>query len=417
MHYFAFKRDRLYCENTKVGDLAKRFGTPLYVYSTKTILDHFYKIKRAFSVLNPLICYSVKANSNLSIMKLLVKNGAGLDVVSGGELYRAKKVNCPSKKIVYASVGKSEKEIKDAIKSRILMLNVESVSELERVERIARKSRKKVDISLRFNPDVEPKTHKYIITGKKETKFGMDQDMVKKIFLKRKEYPNLNIIGIHIHIGSQIQKAEPFVATIKKVERIVNELKQKNINLKYFNIGGGLGIIYDKERPQTAQEFAKKVSPMLKKIGLKVILEPGRFIVGNAGILVTRVIYIKDTPQKRFVIVDAAMNDLARPSLYGSYHKIVSLIRKPTTKHRPPKLADVVGPICESGDFLGKARNLTVAEGEHLAILGAGAYGFSMSSNYNSRPRSAEVLVKGNRAYLIRKRETYKDLVSKEIIV
>jgi len=417
MHYFSFKRNSLYCESSKVEDLAKRFSTPLYIYSTKTILDHFYKIKKAFAALNPLICYSVKANSNLSIIKLLVNNGAGLDIVSGGELYRAKKVKCPAKKLVYASVGKTESEIKEAIKSRILMFNVESLPELERIQKIAKKMGKKVNISLRFNPDVEPKTHKYIATGKKETKFGMDQNAVKSIFLNRKKYLNLDIVGIHIHIGSQIQEAKPFVAAIKKVEKIVNELKQKKIYLKYLNIGGGLGIVYDKEQPQTAQAFAKKVLPLLKKIDLKIILEPGRFIVGNAGVLVTKVTYIKDTPQKRFVIVDAAMNDLARPSLYGSYHTIVPLNKKAKSKKRSSKLSDVVGPICESGDFLGKARDLEVKEGGYLAILGSGAYGFTMSSNYNSRPRSAEVLVKGNRAYLIRERETYKDLVSKETIV
>jgi diaminopimelate decarboxylase len=427
MHYFTFKEKSLYCETRKVSDLAKIFGTPLYVYSAKTILDHFYKIKRAFAALNPLICYSVKANSNLSIIKLLINHGAGLDIVSGGELYRARKVRCPAERIVYASVGKTENEIKDAIKSAILMFNVESLPELERIERIAKKSKAKVNISLRFNPDVEPKTHSYITTGKKETKFGMDEGAVKSIFLSNKKYPNLNIIGIHIHIGSQIQQAQPFVKAIKRTEKIVNDLKQKKIFLKYFNIGGGLGIVYDKERPQTANEFAKKVLPLLKRIGLQVILEPGRFIVGNAGILVTKVTYIKDTPQKRFVIVDAAMNDLARPSLYGSYHEIVPLIKGPRAKgpayakasagRQGPRLADIVGPICESGDFLGKARNLAVNEGEYLAILGAGAYGFSMSSNYNSRGRAAEVLVRKSKACLIRKRETYKDLVSKEIVV
>jgi len=292
------------------------------------------------------------------------------------------------------------------------MFNVESLPELERINRVAKKSKKKVNVSLRLNPDVEPKTHKYITTGKKETKFGMDQDRVKSIFLKKKQYPNLNIIGIHIHIGSQIEKGAPFVKAIKKVQNIVSELKKKNIYLKYINIGGGLGIIYGKEKPQTAKDFADKVLPPLKKMGLQVILEPGRFIVGNAGILVTKVTYVKDTPQKRFIIVDAAMNDLARPSLYGSYHTIVPLNK---SKDRARKLADVVGPICESGDFLGKARGLDAQEGDYLAILGAGAYGFTMSSNYNSRPRCAEVLVKKDKTYLIRKRETYKDLIAKEI--
>jgi len=415
MHYFSFKKGNLYCEDTKVRGLASKFGTPLYVYSAKTILGHFLKLKSAFSSLKPLICYSVKANSNLSLLKLLTSKGSGLDIVSGGELYRAKRIKCPAKRIVYASVGKTDAEIKDAINYGILMFNIESKPELARVNKISGKLGEKTKVALRFNPDVLPGTHAYITTGKKETKFGIDEGTLKCIFASQDKYPNLKIVGIHMHIGSQIAKAAPFVETFKKANRVIKELKSKGIKLEYLNIGGGLGIVYDKERPQTAKEFAKKVSPLLKQSGLKIILEPGRFIVGNAGILVAKVIYVKETAQKDFVIIDAAMNDLARPSLYQAYHKIVPLTKGLSKESTKP--ADIVGPVCESGDFLGKGRKIKAKTGDYIAVLGAGAYGFSMSSNYNSRPRAAEVLVKNKRTRLIRKRENYQDLIKGEVIV
>jgi len=354
-------------------------------------------------------------------MKLLVNNGSGLDIVSGGELYRAKRVRCLGKKIVYASVGKTDREIIEAINYGILMFTVESLEELERINKLARILHRKVDAGLRLNPDVEPKTHSYIVTGKKETKFGMDIDTVREVFRDRESYSYLNIVGIHIHIGSQITESRPYVKAIKKVKALVEDLSKNGINLKFFDIGGGLGIVYDKERAQTANSFAKQVLPLLKKISLKVILEPGRFVAGNAGILVTKVLYLKDRPKKRFVVVDAAMNDIIRPSLYGAYHNIVPIKRsKEAEKQRSRelrKLADVVGPICESGDFLGKARDLNVCRGDYLAVMGAGAYCFSMSSNYNSRPRAAEVLVKNNKVYTIRKRENYADLTEGERIL
>lgn len=395
--------------------MAVKYGTPLYVYSAGTVQDHFHKIKKAFSVINPLICYSVKANSNISILNLLVREGAGLDIVSGGELFRAKKVRCPAEKIVYASVGKTEEEIEDAINYGILMFNVESLSELNRINEIAGRLNKKIRIALRVNPDIEPQTHKYITTGKKETKFGMDIDTVNKTLLSRKKYSYLDIAGIHIHIGSQIIRSDAFVRAIKKVNRhVLQAAAKQGIKLGYFNIGGGLGIIYDKEEPQTAQEFAFEVIPLLRTISLKVILEPGRFIVGNAGILVAKVIYVKDTAAKKFIITDAGMNDLIRPSLYGAYQTIVTLKK---TAESSCKKADIVGPICESADFLGKDRFLKAKEGDYLAVMGAGAYGFSMSSNYNSRPRAAEVMVKDSKDYLIRKRESYEDLVEEEQVV
>lgn len=418
MHYFHYKQNRLYCENVDIEKIGEEFGTPLYVYSARTILEHFSKIRKAFTKISPLICYSVKANSNLSILKLLVDKGAGLDIVSGGELYRAKKVGCPPEKIVYASVGKTEKEIKEAIDYGILMFNVESYPELLRINCVAQSINKKVRVALRVNPDVRVNTHKHIITGKKETKFGLDIETAKEILKKRRNFPFLEIAGLHMHIGSQITQAQPFIRAIRKVRKIFLELRGEGIPLEYFNLGGGLGIVYDKEKPQTADEFAEKIIPLIEELDCKIILEPGRFIVGNAGILVTRVLYVKDTPYKKFIIVDAAMNDLLRPALYDAYHKILPL--KKLVKNylqKKVKKADVVGPICESGDFLARDRNLQVKEGDYLAVLGAGAYGFSMSSNYNSRPRCGEVLVKNRRVYLIRERESYKDLVDKERII
>jgi len=411
MHYFSYRKKELYCEEVPLSFLAEKFGTPLYVYSKKTILEHFYKIKKAFSQVNPLICYSAKANSNLSILKLLVKNGAGLDIVSGGELFKAKIVKCSPKKIVYASVGKKEEEIEEAIDYGILLFNVESERELMKISLIARKKRKKVDVALRINPDIKAFTHKYITTAKRETKFGIDIKTAKKIFFSQGNFPYVNICGLHIHIGSQITRSLPFVKAIKKVLPLIEEAKKAKVNLRYFNIGGGLGIVYNQEKPQTADKFAQKIIPLLKKTNLKIILEPGRFIVGNAGVLLTQVLYIKDTPFKRFIIVDAAMNDLIRPALYNAYHKIIPLIKKSSSK---AEKVDIVGPICESSDFLGKDRKLNVEEKDYLAVLGCGAYGFSMSSNYNSRPRAAEVLVDRNKFFLIRERETYNDLIQKE---
>ncbi|MDD4908665.1 MAG: diaminopimelate decarboxylase [Candidatus Omnitrophica bacterium] len=414
MHDFKFKNNQFYCESVKVQNLAEKFGTPLYVYSHNTIIDHFQKIREAFAPVKPLVCFSVKANSNLAILKTLVKKGAGLDIVSGGELFRALKAGCDPKKIVYASVGKTAAEIETAIKKGILFFNVESLPELENINRIAKRLGKITNAAIRINPDVEPKTHKFITTGKLTNKFGIDFDTAARIFSAQRSFLNVRICGMHIHIGSQITESAPFIAAITKVLIFIAKLKRQGVHLEYLNIGGGLGIVYDKETPQTAQEFAAKVLPLLKDTGLKVIMEPGRFIIGNASVLVTRVLYIKSTPLKRFVIVDAGMNDLIRPALYEAYHNITPL-RAADDKHH--FMADVVGPICESGDFLAKDRMMPqVKEGDYLAVMSAGAYGFSMSSNYNSRRRNAEVLVKGNKTYLIRKRETYEDLIRNEVI-
>jgi diaminopimelate decarboxylase len=416
MHEFKYVNNHLYCENVKVEDLVERYGTPLYVYSYHTLIDHFLKLKEAFKSIAPLICYSVKANSNLAILKALVDKGAGLDIVSGGELHRALQVNCPTEKIVYASVGKTDKEIEEAIGHRILFFNVESAPELENINRIAKRLNRLVQVAIRINPDIEPKTHKYITTGKITNKFGIDFKAVEQILCLRQKFSNVKITGLHIHIGSQITESAPYVAAISKIVDFIAMLKRKGISLEYLNIGGGLGIIYNKETPQTAQKFADKVLPLLKKTGLKVILEPGRFIVGNAGILVTQVLYVKSTPRKKFVIVDAGMNDLIRPALYNAYHQIISL-RTTDGGLRATEKVDVVGPICESADFFAKGRQMPkVRAQDYLAIMGAGAYGFSMASQYNARRRPEEVLVVKDRFFVIRKRETYGDLTRNEVI-
>jgi len=414
MHEFKILNNHLYCEKVKVEDVAKKYGTPLYLYSYHTLIDHYIKLKTAFQSINPLICFSVKANSNLALLKALVDKGAGLDIVSGGELYRALKVGCPAERIVYASVGKTDREIEEAIKREILFFNVESMPELENINRIAQKQERVVNVAIRINPDVEPKTHKFITTGKLTNKFGIDFKTAEKILIQCYNYSNVHLNGVHIHIGSQITEGEPFVAAINKVVKFIARLKSENIHLEYLNIGGGLGIVYDKETPQTAQQFANKVLPVLKKTGLKIIMEPGRFIVGNSGILVTKVLYVKKTPLKKFVIIDAGMNDLIRPALYGAYHQIVPLALREKGKGVREKV-DIVGPICESGDFLAKDRLLPKVEaGDYLAIMGAGAYGFSMSSNYNSRRRAEEVLVAKDKIFVVRKREGYSDLIRNE---
>ncbi len=413
MHEFSFKDNELCCEDIRLKDIAKEIETPFYLYSYKTLIDHYRKLKTAFRSINPLICFSVKSNSNIAVLKALVKNGAGLDIVSGGELYRARIAGVDPKKVVYAGAGKKSREIEDAIRFGMLFFNVESEEELEEIQKIASLLKKKVNVAIRINPDVMPKTHDYIATGKGETKFGLDFETVHKIFNSKWRYPNVNLRGVHIHIGSQILSASPFENAIKKV---LEFLKRYKISIDYFNIGGGLGIIYSIENPQTAKGFAKKILPLLKHSKLKIILEPGRFISGNSGILVTKVVYTKRTPRKKFIIVDIGMNDLIRPSLYEAYHKIVPVSVSEGSSYTSEKV-DVVGPICESGDFLGKDRLLpALVKGDLLAVMGAGAYGFTMSSNYNSRPRPAEVMVINKRFYVVRKSETYRDLVRGESI-
>ena len=414
MHDFKYKNKKLYCEAVKVSDIAKKVSTPFYLYSYNTLLGHFHKLQKAFNSLKPLICYSMKANSNLSISKALVKAGSGLDIVSGGELYKALLVGCQPKKIVYASVGKTEEEIRQAVAKQILFFNVESYSELALINKVAKDLGVIASVALRINPDVEPKTHRYITTGTLTNKFGIDFKTAREILRNRRSVSHVQFNGLHMHIGSQIIEAEPYLQAVKKILGFIEILKKDEITIEYLNIGGGLGIIYSNEKPQTADEFAKKIVPLLKNTGLKILLEPGRFIVGNAGILVTKILYLKKTPLKNFIIVDAGMNDLIRPSLYGAHHEIVPLTqgdRGQGTKY------DVVGPICESGDFFAKDRVFPkVNEGDFLAIMSAGAYGFSMASNYNCRLKPAEVMVKGSKFHIVRKRDSYLDLVRKDVI-
>jgi len=413
MHDFKYVDNKLFCEGVPISKIIKQVGTPAYIYSSATLLNHYKKLDEAFKSIPHIICYSVKSNSNIAICKLLVKSGSGLDIVSGGELFRAKKAGVNPNKIVYAGVGKTEEEIRNALKAGILFFTVESLPELHLINETAKKLKCKAPIVLRINPEVDPHTHGYIATGKKGTKFGLDIATSRWIYRQHHKFPYIQPVGIQIHIGSQITSPRPYVEAIKKIMPLVEELKNSIKTIKYLDIGGGLGIIYENEKPSTAQEFSKAVLPLIKNTGLTLVLEPGRFIAGNAGILVTKVLYIKTTEYKSFVIVDGGMNDLIRPSLYHAYHEIVPVIKN----HDRAITSDVVGPVCESGDFFALNRKITKPKQSDLvAIMGAGAYGFSMSSNYNSRPRAVEVLVSKNSFKVIRKRETYEDLIKNEKI-
>jgi len=419
MHEFKVRHGRLYCEQVPVAAIAQAVGTPVYIYSYKTLVDHFRKLKVAFRRLNPLICFSVKANGNLAILKILLQQGAGLDIVSGGELYRALRADCPPNRIVYASVGKRPEEIRQALQAGIFCFNVESIPERVTINGEARKLRRIAPIALRINPDIRVKTHQYIATGTAESKFGIALDDAEHhILAHRDDYPATRLLGFHLHIGSQITDAGPFVLAIRRVGALIERLRRRGVRLDWLNLGGGLGIVYKDEQPQTAQAFAKAILPWLISLRVKLILEPGRFIVGNAGILVAQVLYQKETSGKRFLVVDAGMNDLIRPALYGAYHEVIPVAntRPPSTVHRPP-FYDIVGPVCESADVLATHRRLPqLKSGEFLAVMGAGAYGFTMASNYNGRPRPAEVLVRGRRWAVIRQRETLEDLIRHEVI-
>ncbi|MCX7988282.1 MAG: diaminopimelate decarboxylase [Thermodesulfovibrio sp.] len=413
MHFFAYKNGELYAEDVPVMEIIKEFGTPIYIYSYATLIRHIRAYEEAFCEVPHIICYAVKANSNLAILNLFAQLGLGADIVSGGELFRALKAGIKPYKIVFAGVGKSEEEIEYALKNDILMFNVESEAELNKINEIAKKLRKKAHVALRVNPDIDPKTHKYIATGLKTSKFGIPIEKALEYYKLAKSMTNIEVIGIHKHIGSQITDTKAYVEALSKIISLYDKLAKFDVKIDYLDIGGGLGITYKDEEPPNPKDLANALIPLLKKKRGKIIIEPGRSIVGNAGILVTKVLYTKETENKNFLIIDAGMNDLIRPTLYGSYHEIQPVIPKNRNKIK----ADIVGPICESGDFLAKEREIEkLSPGEYLAVMSAGAYGFAMSSNYNSRPRAAEVLVKGDRYALIRKRETYKDLIRNEIL-
>jgi len=412
MHDFQYKNGEFHCEGVPIRTISQRVGTPFYCYSSSTLANHVRAFDQAYAGVPHLICFAMKSNPAAAVLRIIGREGAGADIVSGGELFRALRAGIDPKKIVYAGVGKRRDEIEYALKMDILMFNVESGEELHAIDRAAKDMRTTARIALRVNPDIDPRTHAYISTGLKENKFGIPIEQALEYYQMARSLANVEIVGIHQHIGSQITEIQPFVDALTKVTGFVKELRASGINIRYINMGGGLGIIYKDETPPLPKDVAQAVKPILKECGCTLVVEPGRAIVGNAGILVTSVLYHKEAGNKKFVIVDAGMNDLIRPSLYDAYHDIRPVIQsdKPQTI-----IADVVGPICESGDFLAKDRELPfVKQGELLAVMGAGAYGFSMASNYNSRPRVPEVLVRGNDYYVVRERETYNDLVKGE---
>jgi len=413
MDAFTYRQGELHVEDVLVGELARQYGTPLYVYSRSYLRQQYRDLATAMTAVNPLICYSVKANSNIAVIRTFLDEGAGLDIVSGGELFRAFRAGADASKIVFAGVGKTREEITHALKEGILFFTVESEPEIMRISDCARQLGVMGRIVFRVNPDVAPQTHKYISTGKIENKFGLDRERTVRAYELAVRLSNIEIVGLHMHIGSQILSVEPFALALAKLRGLALDLKSKCPTFRYIDIGGGIGIKYQcGEEGLSPAVFAEYTVPILREMGLSVVMEPGRSLVGNAGILVCRVQYVKDNAFKKFVIVDAGMSDLIRPSLYGAYHEVV-----PVTDNAGAVRADVVGPICESADFIAQDRELPrVEEGDLLAVKGAGAYGFVMASNYNSRPRPAEVMIDGDRPFIVRERETLEDLVNKESI-
>jgi diaminopimelate decarboxylase len=428
MHDFHYAGHRLFCEGVSVETLARRFGTPLYVYSQRTLTEHFQKLDAALAPVAHLVCFSVKSNSNLSVLRTFARLGGGFDIVSGGELQRVIAAGGDPRQCVFAGVGKTEAEIEFALRRGIYSFNVESEPELLRINRIAARLKKVAPVAVRVNPGVDACTHAKITTGTYENKFGIALEQIEGVYARASKLKNLRLRGLQMHIGSQITKTSPFEQAVRKVLPLLQRLKEK-CALEFFSIGGGLGIVYQpalasgtaawwKTSPAksilTPQKYAGRLMPLLRPLGLKILIEPGRFIVGNAGILVTRVEYVKRTGRKNFVIVDAAMNDLIRPAFYNAYHEIVPVTRKNSAQIS----SDVVGPICESSDFFCKDRPLPRAgEGDYLAILSAGAYGFAQASNYNTRPKAAEILVNGRRAAVARERQPVKEIWSGEKVV
>lgn len=427
MHRFHYRNGKLFCESVAVASLVRKFGTPLYVYSEQTLSDHFNRLDQSLTALDHLVCFAVKANSNLAVLRTLSNLGGGFDIVSEGELRRVIAAGGDPRKCVFAGVGKTEEEIAFALKQGIYSFNVESEPELARIDRVAARLKRVAPVAVRVNPNVDAGTHAKITTGTYENKFGIAFEEVEGVYARASKRKNLRLRGLQMHIGSQLTEVQPFELAVRKVLPLVTKLAAKH-QFEFFSIGGGLGIVYDPalasglpnwwdstraKRILTPAKYAAALVPLLRKTGLRILIEPGRFIVGNAGILVTRVEYVKRTGRRNFVIVDAAMNDLIRPAFYDSYHEIVPLQRK----NGSTLSSDVVGPICESGDFFCKERPLPkMSEGEYLALLSAGAYGSVMASNYNSRALAAEVLVRGTKAELVRKRQSFNDIWSLERI-
>ncbi|MGA9923531.1 MAG: diaminopimelate decarboxylase [Isosphaeraceae bacterium] len=425
MEPFQYRDRQLYCEDVPVAELAARFGTPLYVYSQSAILETLKSLRSAFADVDPLVCYSVKANSNLGILKVMAEHGSGFDVVSGGELHRVKLAGGDPERTVFAGVGKTDDEIVAGLEAGVLMFNVESEGELEAITRVAAAMNRVAPIALRVNPDVDPRTHRYTSTGKKESKFGMDIERSLRVAEAALAMSSVRMIGMHMHIGSQITTTEPYAGAVAKGVEVIGQLRRMGHPIGWYNMGGGFGIAYKKSEARSIAEFAAAIVPGVKAAGCRLAIEPGRVIAGNAGILVSRVLYTKQSGDKRFLIQDAAMNDLIRPALYESFHRIWPVVAAPGLPAPPDDFEaaipgtepwDVVGPVCESGDFLAKDRFLPQLDrGDLIAIFSAGAYGMVMASNYNTRPRAAEVLVALRQSRLVRRRETYEDLVSQEV--
>lgn len=409
---FHYRDNELYCENIKISDIAGEYGSPTYIYSLNGILSNFTILDKALGKIDHLICYSVKANSHLAILKALIRNGSGIDIVSRGELYRAVQAGANSRKIVFAGVGKRDDEIRYAIRNNILMFNVESIPEMIVINEVARSMERLAQIAIRVNPDVDAKTHRFITTGKKETKFGVSLYQIDEFLKILQELQNVELIGLQCHIGSQILNVDPYLESVDKMVQLVEKVRSQNIEISYLNIGGGIGIQYeDSDNAFDVETWADAIISRVKKLELTLIIEPGRFIVGNNGVLLAKVIYYKHGHDKKFLITDAGMNDLIRPSLYNGYHQIWPVnLRKGSAE-----IFDIVGPICESSDFFGKDRELPpVEQGDYLSVMSAGAYSFSMVSTYNSRPVPAEVLVSRDHYYLIRERPEIEGLIQGE---
>ena len=407
---FAFKQGVLHAESVSLETIAGQFGTPCYVYSRAELEQGLRAFKKACASRDVLICYAMKANSNLAILNLFARMGAGFDIVSGGELARVIAAGGNPRKVVFSGVGKSEAEMRAALQAGILCFNVESEQELERLAGVARSMRRRAPVSVRVNPDVDAKTHPYISTGLKQNKFGIAHDEAVDLYRKAAKLPGIRVVGIDCHIGSQLTEVEPFLAALDRILMLVDKLRRAGIELHHLDLGGGIGIRYKDEQPPEIGEYFSRIFKRLGNRRIKLLFEPGRLLVGNAGLLLTRVEYLKPGETKNFAVVDAAMNDLLRPSLYGAWHRIEAV--RPSGSRAAAY--DVVGPICETGDFLGRNRRLAIQPGDLLAVHSAGAYGMSMGSNYNTRPRAAEVIVDGDRCHLIRERERVADLFSAE---
>ena len=408
MTAFEYRHGRLHCEGVPLERIAEQVGTPVYVYSAGAITSLYRAYEQALDGMPHLVCYAVKANMNLAVLSLLARLGAGADVVSGGELFRALRAGFEPRKIVFAGVGKTREEIREGLKADVLTINVESPAELHVVDEEARAHGGRARVAFRVNPDIDPQTHPYIATGLKTSKFGVPYREARDLYRQATALAGIEVVGIHMHIGSQLTKVTPVADSLARLSELIEQLASDGIRLSYVDVGGGLGIRYRDETPPAPGEYVRTLQPALGRLGLTVLLEPGRSIVGNAGALLARVIYRKATEGKRFVIVDAAMNDLIRPALYNAHHEIWPVAEAPATSGR--EVVDVVGPVCESGDFLAQERALPpVGAGDLLAVLSAGAYGFAMASNYNARSRAAEVMVSGERFQVVRRRESYED--------